>query len=118
MPLPVNPTLGSLARLRAEMSIPNRGRQVDEARGALREVEVSGTTVPAEAMRNITPDDDNDLPDGPCRALYVGGAGTAVVTDITGTDVTLVLGAGQIIPGWVARVKATGTDATNLVAMY
>ena len=26
--------------------------------------------------------------------------------------------AGQIIPGWVTRVKATGTNATNIVAMY
>lgn len=117
MPLPANPTIGAVARVRAE-TVPNRGRQADEVRAARLEAELSGNSVPAEAMRNVTPDDDNDLPDGACRAILVGGAGTVIVTDLTGTDVTLVVGGGQIVPGWVARVKATGTTATNVVAMY
>lgn len=118
MPIPVNPTLGALARLRSESDVPNRGRQADEVRAQRQETEVSGMSIPAEAMRNVTPNDGADLPDGPCRAVFVGGAGTLVVTDLTDTDVTLVCGAGQIIPGWVTRVKTTGTDATNVVAMY
>ena len=69
-------------------------------------------------MRSVSPNDAADLPDGPCRALFVGGAGTVVCTDLTDTEVTLICGAGQIIPGWVTRVKATGTNATNIVAMY
>lgn len=118
MPLPANPTLGVLARLRAEGTVPNRGRQVDEARASRIDAEVSGIQVPAEAMRNVTPSDDNDLPDGPCRAIYFGNGTSAVVTDLTGTDVTILISGGQVIPGWVVRVKATGTDATNIVAMY
>jgi len=118
MALPATPTIGSLARVRASLAVPNRGRQADEVRAQGRETENTGTTVPAEAMRNVTPSDGSDLPDGPCRALLIGGAGTLVVTDLTDTDVTLVCGAGQIIPAWVKRVKATGTDATNIVAMY
>jgi len=117
MALPANPTVGALARTRSEARL-NRGRQADEVRAQRMETESTGTTVPAEAMRSVTPDDGADLPDGPCRALFVGGTGTVVVHDLTGTEVTLVCGAGQFIPGWVTRVKATGTDATDIVAMY
>lgn len=117
MTLPANPTVGALARVRAE-ALLNRGRQADEVRAQRLETESTGTTVPAEAMRSVSPNDAADLPDGPCRALFVGGAGTVVCTDLTDTEVTLICGAGQIIPGWVTRVKATGTNATNIVAMY
>lgn len=119
MSFPANPLIGVLARVQKETtSVLNRGRQVDEVRATRAEAEALNVTVPAEAMRNVTPDDNSDLPNGPCRAIFVGIAGTVIVTDLTGYDVTLVCGAGQIIPGWAVRIKATGTNASNIVAMY
>jgi len=73
---------------------------------------------PTLARARVVPCDDADLPDGPCRGVQVGEAGTVVVHDLTDTVVEFNCQRGQIIPGWVTRVKATGTDATNIVATY
>lgn len=54
-----------------------------------------------------------------CRALYVGGAGTAVVVMEDGSEVTLVgLPAGSFLPIEVSRIKAAGTDASDFVVFF
>jgi hypothetical protein len=71
------------------------------------------------ACRTITPNDGADLPIPGCRAIYVGGAGNISIVDLTGTTVvfTGVL-SGGVLPVQAARVNATSTTATSLIALY
>lgn len=65
----------------------------------------------------ITPSDTVDLP-SQAKAIYVGGAGDVLAT-IGGTDVTFkAVPVGTVLHITATRVKATGTTATNLVALY
>ena len=76
-----------------------------------------GLSSPASKVVPITPDDDADLPDGVCRALLVGTAGTANLIDASGaerTGVPLQRGYNHI---GASRVKTGGT-AANLWALY
>jgi len=53
------------------------------------------------------------------RELYVGGAGTLKVRLEDGTDLTFAaVTAGSRLPLRVDRVYATGTSATNIVALF
>jgi hypothetical protein len=63
----------------------------------------------------ITPSDTADSVN--YRAVYVGGAGNLKVTTKTGTDTTLAVIAGQVIPIAVTRVFSTGTTATGIVGL-
>ena len=66
----------------------------------------------------IVPSDTTDLSKS-TRALYVGVTGDVVVDFIGGeTNVTLKTMPVGIHPLQVARVRATGTTATNLVALW
>jgi len=66
----------------------------------------------------VTPSDSTLLAQV-CNALYIGGAGVAVVLLQDGTTVTLSgIPAGAIIPLRVQRVNATSTTATLIVALY
>jgi hypothetical protein len=66
----------------------------------------------------ITPSDATNFTDGACHAIYVGGAG-AVVAIVNGTAVTFAaVPVGTILEIRATRVNATGTAATNLVALY
>lgn len=74
------------------------------------------------SARPITPDNDNDLQE-PCSKIFVGTAGdlkVAFVKDDPDTEaVTLKnVAAGTVLEISVKRVFATGTTATNLVALY
>jgi hypothetical protein len=76
-----------------------------------------GLTAPASRLAPITPDDDTDLPDGVCRALLVGTAGTANLIDASGaerSDVPLQQGYNPI---GVQRLMLGGS-ASNLWALY
>lgn len=65
----------------------------------------------------ITPSDANTFAQP--VAVYVGGAGTITVTPANlQADVILAMPAGSIVPFRVVAVKATGTTATLLVAVY
>ena len=75
----------------------------------------------------VTPSDSADIPnvanqDGSGNngcVLYVGGAGTLKVTTIGGDDVTFSgLIAGSFVPVQVVKVWATGTSATNIIALW
>ena len=72
---------------------------------------------PARSLRDVVPDDDADLPQGPTRALFVGGAGTLRVMDAEGSVATIVSGMSQYHPVEVVRVLATGTTADSIVAL-
>jgi hypothetical protein len=71
---------------------------------------------PIHQAAAITPHDSNTIDEA--RALYVGGAGDVILT-VNGTDITFTgMLAGNIYPIYYTAVKATGTSATNLVALY
>lgn len=72
---------------------------------------------PADRHFAITPNDGADLAQLP-RAVRVGGAGTLVMRDEAGVDVTYAVDAGEVLPFRVVRVLATGTTATGLVGWY
>jgi hypothetical protein len=67
----------------------------------------------------ITPNDGTDLAQF-TRFVYVGGTGDITV-NMAGTGASIVFKAvpvGTVLPIRVARVLATGTTATNLVALW
>lgn len=73
---------------------------------------------PAFRAATITPSNTVDIA-APVRAIYVGGAGSVVITTVDGNDVTFAgLPAGMILPVRAVRVKATGTTATGLVGLW
>jgi hypothetical protein len=73
---------------------------------------------PASMLRLVTPDDATDLPDGPTRSLFVGVGGTLTVTDLQGRVTTLRSAPHQYHPIRVSRVLATGTTASEIIALY
>lgn len=67
----------------------------------------------------ITPNDSTDL-GRPTKAIYVGGAG-AIAVNMDGDNDVVTFAAvpvGAILPIEARRVRATGTTATNLVAIW
>lgn len=71
---------------------------------------------PARRAEAVTPNDGADLPNF-SRALYVGGVGNIRITTVGGDVVTLNAAVG-FLPICVARVHATGTTATAIVALW
>jgi hypothetical protein len=70
------------------------------------------------ASAAVTPSDGTDLTNV-TRALFIGGAGNLVVIDQSGNTTTFTgVLAGTILQLRVTRVKATGTTATNIVALW
>lgn len=66
----------------------------------------------------VTPDNDENLPDGIPRALWVNTPGDITMVDTAGNEGTFTIEA----IGWAdfqpARIKATGTDASDIYACY
>ena len=80
---------------------------------------IQTTTHSSGAVRNVTPNDSTDLALGTCRALYIGTGGDVSIVDLGGETVVFVGAlAGSVLPIQTARVNATGTTATNIVALY
>lgn len=75
-------------------------------------------TNPYDLARTITKSDTTDFAEGPCQAIYVGGAGTVAVVFQDGTVGAFTCIAGQILPVAAKRVNSTGTAATLLLALY
>ena len=71
---------------------------------------------PARRAEAVTPNDAADLPNF-SRALYVGGGGDIRLTTVGGDTVTLSAATG-FLPICAARVHATGTSATSIVALW
>ncbi len=75
-------------------------------------------TSPAWDAVAVIPSDTQML-SYPCRALYIGGAGNVSGVTFEGNDVTFYgLVGGSILPVQFVQIQATGTTATNLVALY
>jgi len=79
----------------------------------------TGRDWPATKLRVVTPSDTVDLTNGACRALHIGTAGdvTVIAKDDTAAVLIPDVPAG-ILPVSVLRVKATGTTAEGIVALY
>lgn len=75
-------------------------------------------TEPARRLIAVTPDDQNDLPEGVARSLFVGTAGALELTDGEGNRVRLVSGPSQYHPVRARRVLATGSTAGDILALY
>ena len=71
---------------------------------------------PAINAAEVTPDDAADL-SVTARALWVGGAGDVVVITAGGDQVAFA-GASGMLPVRVDRVLATGTTASQIVALW
>ena len=78
-------------------------------------LEPQNSDFPANKHFAITPA-DTDLAVVP-RAIYVGVAGTLVLRDVAGVDVTYTAVAGSIIPFRAIRVGAAST-ATGIIGLY
>lgn len=73
---------------------------------------------PAEYAVAVTPHDTTALSPQP-RALYVGVSGDVTVTMAGGGDAAFLnVPSGAILPIRVSKVLDTGTDATDIVALY
>ena len=76
-----------------------------------------GKTEPAYDMAAVTASNTANI--NPTRGVYIGGAGDLKVDTAGGTTITLsATAAGSILPISVKRIYATGTTATNIVALY
>jgi hypothetical protein len=72
---------------------------------------------PARRAYAVTPNDAAELTPLP-KALLIGGSGTIVLRAVDSqADVTIPVGAGQIVPIRASFVRATGTTATQIVAL-
>jgi hypothetical protein len=77
------------------------------------------TCLPYRSAAAITPHDSNDQGlSGGCSGLYIGGAGALSVVMFNGATVTFANVAAGWLPLNVLRVKATGTAATGIVALF
>lgn len=77
-----------------------------------------GFSSPAYHAAVVTPNDNNDLSDV-TRWVFIGGAGALAVITAGGETLTISgLTAGTLLPLRVSRIQATGTTATNIVALW
>lgn len=76
-------------------------------------------TSPASRAAVVVPHDSASIADTP-KGLYVGGAGDIVMRGIAGTsDQTWkAVPAGTVLPFRPSHVRATGTTATAILALY
>jgi hypothetical protein len=75
-------------------------------------------SAPARRCVPVTPHDTNPLSDV-AKALYVGGGGTVVVQGVGGgSDAVFTrVPDGSVLPVRAAYVRATGTTASDIVAL-
>ena len=71
---------------------------------------------PAVFAATVTPSDSTVLT--PTRGLYVGTSGNIAVQMSDGSNVTFVSVPQGILPVRVVKVLATGTTASNIVALW
>lgn len=76
-------------------------------------------SAPARRAVAVVPHDVNALSDIP-KALYVGTGGTIVMRGVAGTSdqIWKNVPAGAVLPFRVQYVRATGTSAGDILALY
>lgn len=79
--------------------------------------EVSGHSGPGTHFVAVTPSDSTVYSPKP-RALYIGGGGVIVLADDAGNTCSFTVLTGTQLDVRPARVMATGTTATLIVALY
>lgn len=85
--------------------------------GVTNAVSVTGSL--AKSVYAVTPSDTVDLAQGATVGIYVGGSGDVVCITSGGTTITFTaLSSGMIHPIAATRIKATGTTATGILAVY
>lgn len=75
-------------------------------------------TWPITSVKSVTPSDTVDLVDGATRGILVTAAGNVAVITKDGDEVTLPVTEKIFYPVSVGRIKATGTTATGILALY
>ena len=77
------------------------------------------TSAPSTKALGVTPHDTNPLTDIP-KALYVGTAGNIIMRGVNGAADQLWknVPAGAILPFRAQYIRATGTTAADLLALY
>lgn len=73
---------------------------------------------PAYDAATVTPTDGSGVQFQQCRSLYIGTTGNIAVEMASGNQVTFTSVPVGIIDIQVHRVLATGTTASNIVALY
>ena len=73
---------------------------------------------PGRVFRVVTPSDALDLPDGPCKGLYVGTQGNLAVIGADDEEAVTLVAAIGWLPVCAKRIKAEGTTADAIVAIY
>lgn len=66
----------------------------------------------------IAKSDSVNFAEGPCDAIYIGGAGIVVAVSENDNTTSFTCVAGQVLPISAKRVNSTNTSATLMVALY
>lgn len=76
--------------------------------------------IPALSFKAVTPSNTVDIVSGQvARSLYIGTGGDVTVVGSDGTAVLFKsMPTGSYLLGFVKRVNATATTATNIVALF
>lgn len=77
---------------------------------------IGDASAPGQAVVSVTPA-SSDLPDGICRALWIGTAGTLNGIDALGNTVTAFPALAGLLPVAFSRVSTGGT-ASDIWAIY
>lgn len=75
------------------------------------------TPVAARGHAAVTPSDSTTYAP-PFESLWIGGAGVVVVRSPSGVDASFTVPAGTKLGVAGSQVRATGTTATLIVALY
>lgn len=74
---------------------------------------------PAQNAFEVTPADSDFAAGLQVRGFYVGVTGNVSVVTVRGNTVTFMgVPAGQVMPVSVKQIRATGTTASFIVALY
>jgi hypothetical protein len=73
---------------------------------------------PATNAVAITPNDSADLPNGQCRSIYVGVSGNITLDTPNQTNVLFPNVPVGVLSVAAVRVRATGTAASGLLALW
>lgn len=80
--------------------------------------ELNGQNAPYFGAVAVTTNDSTDLARAPTRALYIGVSGDVKVDLLDGSTVTFKAAPVGVLYVAAVRVYATGTAATNILALY